>query len=189
MFRRPSTQLAQTDNASEAVSAEVDDSSECFDDATETTQENGRPHKTRSVSFLLYNVGSVASKLYDCDWVKYVELFDFVTLTETFMDNDFDLSGVFHDFIKFVCPAVKLSYHGRRSGGLLVMEKKQLDSWKESVWTVTMLLCSSSLGPYSALKRTVYFCLHTCRPEVVDFMSLQSQTASSRKLNNAFVNC
>ena len=106
MFRRPSTQLAQTDNASEAVSAEVDDSSECFDDATETTQENGRPHKTRSVSFLLYNVGSVASKLYDCYWVKYVELFDFVTLTETFMDNDFDLSGVFHDFIKFVCPAV-----------------------------------------------------------------------------------
>ena len=41
------------------------------------------------------------SKLYDCDWVKYVELFDFVTLTETFIDNDFDLSGVFHDFIKF----------------------------------------------------------------------------------------
>ena len=66
----------------------------------------------------------MASKLYDCDWVKYVELFDFVTLTETFIDNDFDLSGVFHDFIKFVCPAVKLSYHGRRSGGLLVMVKK-----------------------------------------------------------------
>ena len=37
MFRRPSTQLAQTDNASEAVRAEVDDSSECFDDVTDTT--------------------------------------------------------------------------------------------------------------------------------------------------------
>ena len=37
MFRRPSTQLAQTDNASEAVRAEVDDSGECFDDVTDTT--------------------------------------------------------------------------------------------------------------------------------------------------------
>ena len=43
----------------------------------------------------------MASKLYDCDWVKCVELFDFVTLAETFIDNDFDLSGVFHDFVKF----------------------------------------------------------------------------------------
>ena len=32
-----STQLAQTDNASEVVRAEVDDSSECFDDATDAT--------------------------------------------------------------------------------------------------------------------------------------------------------
>ena len=99
----------------------------------------------------------MASKLYDCDWVKYVELSDFVTLTETFIDNDFDLCGVFHDFIKLVCPAVKLSYHGRRSGGLLVMVKKQLAKFKkESVWTVTMLLCLSSLGPYSALKKTLF---------------------------------
>ena len=37
MFRRPTTQLAQTDNASEAVRAEVDDSGECFDDVTDTT--------------------------------------------------------------------------------------------------------------------------------------------------------
>ena len=37
MFRRPTTQLAQTDNASEAVRAEVDDSGESFDDVTDTT--------------------------------------------------------------------------------------------------------------------------------------------------------
>ena len=36
VVRRPSTQLAQSDNASEAVRAEVDDSSESFDDATDT---------------------------------------------------------------------------------------------------------------------------------------------------------
>ena len=75
----------------------------------------------------------MASKLYDCDWVKYAESFVFLTLTETFIDNDFDLSGVFHDFIKFVCPAVKLSYHGRRSGGLLVVVKKQLAKFAERI--------------------------------------------------------
>ena len=36
VVRRPSTQLAYSDNASDAVRAEVDDSSECFDDATDT---------------------------------------------------------------------------------------------------------------------------------------------------------
>jgi len=56
-----------------------------------------------------------------------------VTLTETFIDNDFDPSCVFHDFVKFVCLAVKLSYHGRRSGGLLVMVKKQLAKFLESM--------------------------------------------------------
>ena len=56
-----------------------------------------------------------------------------MTLTETFIDNDFDLSCVFHDFVKFVCLAVKLSYHGRCSGGLLVMVKKQLAKFLESM--------------------------------------------------------
>ena len=37
----------------------------------------------------------IASKLSDCDWVKYVEQSDFVTLVETFVDNTFDMSGVF----------------------------------------------------------------------------------------------
>ena len=137
----------------------MEGSSECFDDVTDTTQENGWPHKTRSVSFLLYNVGDVASKVCDCDWVKYVELFDFVTLTETFIDNDFDLSGVFYDFIKFVCPAVKLSYHGRRSGGLLVMVKKQLAKFVERISVdcdnvIVLKLSGALLGTEED-----YFCL------------------------------
>ena len=130
----------------------------------------------------------MASKLYDCDWVKYVELFDFVTLTETFIDNDFDLSGVFH-FIKFVCPAVKLSYHGRRSGGLLVMVKKQLAKFIERISVdcdnvIVLKLSGALLGTEEDC-----FCLRTCRPVVVGFMSLQSQIATSQKLNSAFVNC
>ena len=37
----------------------------------------------------------IASILSDCDWVKYVEQFDFVTLVETFVDNTFDMSVFF----------------------------------------------------------------------------------------------
>ena len=45
------------------------------------------------------------SKLSDVDWMAQVESFDFVTLTETFTDENFD----FTDYVKFVSPAVKLS--------------------------------------------------------------------------------
>ena len=45
----------------------------------------------------------IASKLSDCDWVKYVEQSDFVTLVETFVDNTFDMSVFFDDYVKFVC--------------------------------------------------------------------------------------
>ena len=37
-------------------------------------------------------MAGIASKPSDCDWVKYVEQFDFVTLVETFVDNTFDMS-------------------------------------------------------------------------------------------------
>ena len=40
-------------------------------------------------------MAGIASKLSDCDWVKYVEQFDFVTLVETFVDNTFDMSVFF----------------------------------------------------------------------------------------------
>ena len=69
--------------------------------------------------------------MYDCDWVKYVELFDFVTQKR--LSTTILICLVFHDFIKFVCPAVKLSYDGRRSGGLLVMVKKQLAKFIERI--------------------------------------------------------
>ena len=46
-----------------------------------------------------------------------------MTFTETFVDNNFEKSGTFYDYVKFVCPPVKLSYHGRCSGGLPFGEK------------------------------------------------------------------
>ena len=69
------------------------------------------------------------SKLSDADWMAYVERFDFVTLTETFIDENFDLSHVFTDYFKFIFPAVKLSHQGRRSGGILVVVRKNMSSF------------------------------------------------------------
>ena len=40
-------------------------------------------------------MAGIASKPSDCDWVKYVEQFDFVTLVGTFVDNTFDMSVFF----------------------------------------------------------------------------------------------
>ena len=77
-------------------------------------------------------MASIASKLLDWDGMNWVGQFVFVTLTETFVDNSFDMSGVFCDHIKYVSPAVKLSYQGRRSGGVA------MNLWKELMWIVTV---------------------------------------------------
>ena len=73
------------------------------------------------------------SKLSDADWMAYVESFDFVTLTETFIDENFDLSHVFTDYFKFVSPAIKLSHQGRRSGGILVMVRNNMSSFVQEI--------------------------------------------------------
>ena len=69
----------------------------------------------------------------DADWMAYVESFDFVTLTETFIDENFDLSHVFTDYFKFVSPAIKLSHQGRRSGGILVMVRNNMSSFVQEI--------------------------------------------------------
>ena len=56
--------------------------------------------------------------------MKYVELFDFVCLTETFVDSDFDYSRMFTDHLKYPVPAKSLSKKGRDSGGLLLLIRK-----------------------------------------------------------------
>ena len=68
------------------------------------------PRKYKTASFLLYNIAGLVSKLSDADWMAYVESFDFVTLTDTFIDENFDFSHVFTDYVKFVSPAIKLSH-------------------------------------------------------------------------------
>ena len=61
------------------------------------------------------------SKLSDVSFANYVSCFDFICLTETFVDDQFDFSCVFPDYTKFHAPAKKLSVHGRNSGGVLLL--------------------------------------------------------------------
>ena len=73
---------------------------------------------------MTYNVSGLLSELDNAAFVNYITSFDFVCLTETYIASDFD-SDLFRDFGIFVAKAKKLSSHGRLSGGVLVLLRKQ----------------------------------------------------------------
>ena len=65
--------------------------------------------------------------------MRYIQNFDIICLIETFIDATFDLLNQFGDYLKYITPAVKLSYMGRRSGGLLLLIRKQLEPFVERI--------------------------------------------------------
>jgi hypothetical protein len=69
-----------------------------------------------------------------------VKKFDFICLTETFLDVCFDFSDVFVEYLKFYSPATKISQHGRNSGGVLVLVKKSFES---SVKEIQLNCCNT----------------------------------------------
>ena len=73
---------------------------------------------------MTYNVSGLLSKLDNAAFVNYITYFDFVCLTETYIASDFD-SHLFRDLGIFVAKAKNLSSHGRLSGGVLVLVRKQ----------------------------------------------------------------
>ena len=73
---------------------------------------------------LLYNVEGIVSKLKDTSFVSFISCYDFVCLVETFVDTF--TSTLFPSFTSFVTPAKKLSHHGRRSGGVIVLVRNEL---------------------------------------------------------------
>ena len=77
-----------------------------------------------TLRYLTYNVSGLLSKLDSAAFVNYITSFDFVCLTETYIASDFD-SDLFRDLGIFVAKAKKLSSHGRLSGGVLVLVRKQ----------------------------------------------------------------
>ena len=77
-----------------------------------------------SFTFMHWNVNGLLTKVFDNNFVSFVSSFDFVCLVETFVE-----SFTFHVFPEhkvFCQPAVKLSRHGRPSGGVVCLIRKVL---------------------------------------------------------------
>ena len=77
-----------------------------------------------SFSCLHWNIGGLASKLNDTDFVDYVATFDFVCLVETFM-RDFS-SSAFPSHTHFVRSSIDLGRRGRDSGGIVCLVRSTL---------------------------------------------------------------
>ena len=75
------------------------------------------------LSFITWNVDGILSKLDDSDFISYISSFDFICMVETFVDHF--QSSLFPEHTDFCSPALKLSDHGRRSGGFVTLIKKK----------------------------------------------------------------
>ena len=73
------------------------------------------------------NVKGLLSKFYDNSFFKNLLDFDIVCLLETFIDIDVLPDDFLPSFIRFFSPALKLSAHGRCSGGAVVFVKKSCE--------------------------------------------------------------
>ena len=99
---------------------------------TEDEQTSASDTKNKTFRLLNYNIGGLFNKLDDVDFVQFVNKFDFVCLTETFLNFELN-QNVFKDFKLFNAPARKLSHRGRCSRGTLVMIRKCFEQYFERV--------------------------------------------------------
>lgn len=67
--------------------------------------------------------------------MHYVNTFDIVCFTETFIDKHFVFPVLLNNFEKYISPALKLSHQGRRSGGVVVLVRKQMDKHIKEIKT------------------------------------------------------
>ena len=79
--------------------------------------------KHQNLKFLTYNVQGLNSKLENEDFVNFVKSYDFVCLTETFIDGSFDRES-FPEHIIFESKSMRYSKFGRTQGGVMVLIKK-----------------------------------------------------------------
>ena len=85
-----------------------------------------------SLKCVCWNIDGLASKLLDDDLIQYVHTIDIVCLIETFLDDTFDLTNNFCDYVKYMSPAIKHLYMGRRSG-LVLLVKKRLERFVNKI--------------------------------------------------------
>ena len=86
-----------------------------------------------SLRFLSYNIAGLLPKLDNVAFVSYITSFDLVCLTETYVATEFE-SNLFKDLGVFVAKAKKLSYHGRYSGGVIVLVRKDFVPFVERIY-------------------------------------------------------
>ena len=86
-----------------------------------------------SLRILSYNNAGLLPKLDNVAFVNYITSFDLVCLTETYVASEFE-SNLFKDFGVFVAKAKKLSYHGRYSGGVIVLVRKDFVPFVERMY-------------------------------------------------------
>ena len=87
----------------------------------------------QEITFLVYNVENLSSKLKDLSFVEYVSKFDIVVLTETFCDERFDYKQIFRSHEKFSYHAKRLSRYGRNSGGVLLLIRDSLSKYVKEI--------------------------------------------------------
>lgn len=88
-----------------------------------------------SFSFLCWNINGLIAKLTDPDFVDYITSFDVCFLSETFTLPSFDFSTYFSDFIVLHSPGVKLTKMGHVSGGTVMLIRKCLSDFVETIDT------------------------------------------------------
>ena len=86
-----------------------------------------------SLQILSYNNAGLLPKLDNVAFVNYITSFDLVCLTETYVASEFE-SNLFKDFGVFVAKAKKLSYHGRYSGGVIILVRKDFVPFVERIY-------------------------------------------------------
>jgi len=70
-----------------------------------------------------WNIEGLQSRLAEPGFIDYISRFDVCCFVETFTSENFDTAAYFNEYHVFHSPAVKLSHHGRRSGGVLALVK------------------------------------------------------------------
>ena len=86
----------------------------------------GMQARSTQLRILNWNVEGLCSKLGEADFLQYVNSFDVVCFTETFLEYKRPLD-YFSEFIQFMSPAIKITQQGRRCGGVLIMAKRRLE--------------------------------------------------------------
>ena len=75
---------------------------------------------------MCWNIEGLSSRCGEPGFLNYITTFDACCFVETFTSECFDFQIHFADYFVFHSPAIKLSHHGRRSGGALILLKKNV---------------------------------------------------------------